>query len=75
MSIPLGTFIVIKTGGKNGQIRMKSQLPLYSDYCEVYPEYSQDIKFEFVPISVLNSEKIRMLAAMQKNKLTLGMFD
>lgn len=75
MSIPLGTFIVIKTGGKNEQIRMKTRLPLYSDYCEVYPEYSQDIKFEFVPISVLNSEKIRMLAAMQKNKLTIGMFD
>ena len=54
---------------------MKTRLPLYSDYCEVYPEYSQDIKFEFVPISVLNSEKIRMLAAMQKNKLTIGMFD
>lgn len=75
MAIPIGTFIVIKTGGKTEQISMKVHLPLYSDYCEVYPEYSQEIKFEFRKISVLNSEKIRMIGARQKNELTLGMFD
>jgi len=75
MAIPLGTFIVIKTGGKNEQICMKSKLPLYSDYCRIYPEYAPDIKFEFKTIKVLSSEKIRMLGARQKNKLTLGMFD
>ncbi len=75
MSIPIGTFIVIKTGGKNNQIIMKSKLPLYSDYCKVYPEFEPDIKFEFRTINVLTSEKIRMLGALQKNKLTKGMFD
>lgn len=75
MAIPFGTFIVIKTGGKNEQISMKSKLPLYFDYCETYPEYNPDIQFEFRTIKVLSSEKIRMLSARQKNKLTLGMFD
>ena len=75
MAIPIGTFIVIKTGGKNEQISMKTKLPLYSDYCKVYPEYEQPVKIEFKKISVLDSEKIRMLGAIQKNKLTLGMFD
>lgn len=75
MAIPIGTFIVIKTGGKNGQINMKTKLPLYSDYCKVYPEYKQPVKIKFKKINVLDSEKIRMLGAIQKNKLTLGMFD
>lgn len=75
MAIPFGTFIVIKTGGKSEQISMKSKLPLYFDYCKAYPEYKPDIKFEFKTIIVLNSEKIRLLGARQKNKLTLGMFD
>lgn len=75
MAIPFGTFIVIKTGGKNEQISMKSKLPLYFDYCKRYPEYNPDIQFEFRAIKVLSSEKIRMLGARQKNKLTLGMFD
>ena len=75
MSIPIGTFIIVKTGGKSDQIRMKTHLPMYSDYCKVYPEYSQNIKTELKKINVLSGEKIRMLGAMQKNKLTLGMFD
>ncbi len=75
MSIPIGTFIIIKTGGKSNQIRMKTHLPLYSDYCKVYSEYRQNIKTELKKINVLSGEKIRMLGAMQKNKLTLGMFD
>lgn len=75
MSIPIGTFIVIKTGGKSEQIRMKTKLPMYSDYCKVYPEYKQNIEFNFREIKVLDSEKIRMLGAMEKNKLTMGMFD
>lgn len=75
MSIPIGTFIVIKTGGKSEQIRMKTKLPMYSDYCTVYPEYKQNIEFNFREIKVLDSEKIRMLGAMEKNKLTMGMFD
>ncbi len=75
MAIPIGTFIVVKTGGVTEQINMKSHLPMYSDYCKVYPEYSQNIKTELKKINVLSGEKIRMLGAMQKNKLTLGMFD
>lgn len=75
MSIPIGTFIVIKTGGTSEQIRMKTKLPMYSDYCNVYPEYKQNIEFKFKEIKVLDSEKIRMLGALEKNKLTLGMFD
>ena len=75
MSIPIGTFIIVKTGGKSDQIRMKTHLPMYSDYCKVYPEYSQKIKTELKKNNVLSGEKIRMLGAMQKNKLTLGMFD
>lgn len=75
MSIPIGTFIIVKTGGKSNQIRAKTHLPMYSDYCKVYPEYSQNIKTELKKINVLSGEKIRMLGAMQKNKLTVGMFD
>lgn len=75
MAIPFGTFIVIKTGGKNEQISMKTQLPLYFKYLKTYPEYNQHIDFKFREIHVLDSEKIRMLGARQKNKLTLGMFD
>lgn len=75
MSIPIGTFIVIKTGGKSEQIRMKTKLPMYSEYCKVYPECKQNIEFNFREIKVLDSEKIRMLGAMEKNKLTMGMFD
>lgn len=75
MSIPIGTFIVIKTGGTSEQIRMKTKLPMYSDYCKVYPEYKQNIEYKFREIGVLDSEKIRMLSALDKNKLSLGMFD
>lgn len=75
MSIPIGTFIIVKTGGKSNQIRLKTHLPLYSDYCKVYPEYSQNIKTQLKKINVLSGEKIRRLGAMEKNKLTLGMFD
>lgn len=75
MAIPIGTFIVIKTGGTNEQISMKVKLPMYSDYCKVYQEYKQKIEFKFREIKVLDSEKIRMLGALEKNKLTKGMFD
>lgn len=75
MSIPIGTFIVIKTGGTSKQIRMETKLPMYSDYCKVYPEYKQDIEFKFREIRVLDSEKIKMLGALERNKLTVGMFD
>lgn len=75
LSIPIGTWIVIKTGGTSGQIKMKIKAPMYSDYCTVNQEYSENIKNEYHDIKVLSSDKIRRLGAIEKNKLTVGMFD
>lgn len=48
---------------------------MYSDYCTVNQEYSENIKNEYHDIMVLSGDKIRRLGAIAKNKLTVGMFD
>lgn len=75
LSLPIGTWVVIKTGGKTDQIKMKTKTPMYSDYCTVNREYSENIKNEYHDIMVLSGDKIRRLGAIAKNKLTVGMFD
>lgn len=75
MAIPIGNYIVIKTGGVTKATAMETKLPLFSDYCKVYPPYEPTEKIKFKKINVLDSEKIRLIGARQKNKLTLGMFD
>lgn len=75
LSLPIGTWVVIKTGGKTDQIKMKTKTPMYSDYCTVNQEYSENIKNEYHDIMVLSGDKIRRLGAIAKNKLTVGMFD
>lgn len=75
MAIPFGTYIVVKTGGSTEAVAMKTKLPLYFDYCKIYPPYKSDVKIKFKKINVLDSEKIRLIGARQKNKLTMGMFD
>lgn len=75
LSIPIGTWVVIKTGGASEQTKMKTKTPMYSEYCTVHPEYSESIKNEYHDIKVLNGDKIRRLGAIAKNKLTVGMFD
>lgn len=75
LSIPIGTYIVLKAGGKTEQIKMKTQLPLYSDYLTKYPEYKEEIKAEYTDIAFLDSNKIRLLEKRKKFALTMGMFD
>lgn len=75
LAIPLGTYIVVKTGGVTEAVAMKTKLSLFSDYCKKYPLYKPTAKIKFKKINVLDSEKIRLLGARKKNKLTLGMFD
>lgn len=75
ISIPIGNYIILKSGGTTEQIKMRSKLPMYSDYLKVYPEYEQPIQFKMKEIHYLDSEKIRLLGALAKNKLSVGMFD
>lgn len=75
MSIAIGNYIVVKTGDSSGQTKMQTKLPLYSDYLKVYPEYDNPIENVYKEISYLDSEKIRLLGAIAKNELTMGMFD
>lgn len=75
MSLPIGTYVVVRTGGTSSQAAMKTHLPLFTDYCRIYPPFENNKKIKFTEISYLNGDKIRLLGARQKNKLTIGMFD
>ena len=57
MGMPIGNYIVIKTGGKTKATAMETKLPLFSDYCKVYPPYIPTAKIKLKKINVLDRKK------------------
>ncbi len=71
MRIPIGNYIVIKSGAGN----MKSKLPLYTDYLKVAKPYTATVSPEYLRVKYLTGDKIRSMARRAEYAMTMGMFD